>query len=223
MELIILGTGAALVILMLRNVLGRKTGNEGQGSSPISSRDALNQPAHQRPTTQVEPINAIGSDESDIDNFAEPGSNLSQALTEIQLADKSFEPQSFLTGAKAAYEMIVVAFAGGDKKDLKPLLSSEVYKNFESVIDGRKKRGETVETTFIGIDNAKMTGAALTGRIAEITIRFVSELISTTKNKDGAIIEGDPNQIFKVTDIWTFAHDVKSSDPNWELTATASG
>ena len=119
--------------------------------------------------------------------------------------------------------MIIAALAGGDKKALTPLLSPEVFKNFAKVIDQRASAKETVEQTFIGINNSKITNAALTNKIAEISIKFVSELISVTKKADGAVIHGDPNHVFRVTDIWTFSRDTTSSDPNWRVSATQSG
>lgn len=223
MELIILGTGAALVILMLRSVLGRKTGNERQRPSPIANRERLDAAEQDNVTPLPTALNADASEAGTIENHANTGSDLSQALTEIQLADRNFDADGFLSGGKAAYEMIITAFAKGDKRALKPLLGTDVYKSFESEIEARGARGESVETTFIGIDMAKISGAALTDKIAEITVKFVSELISVTKNSDGAVIGGDPNQIFKITDVWTFARDTKSNDPNWKLSATLAG
>lgn len=224
MELIILGTGAALVILMLRSVLGRKTGNERHRPSPIAQRERHEAGADEDNVTPLPTaLNAEATDAGTIENHADTGSDLSQALTEIQLADRNFDPDGFLSGGKAAYEMIITAFAKGDKRALKPLLGTDVYKSFESEIEARGARGESIETTFIGIDTAKISGAALTDKIAEITVKFVSELISVTTNSDGAVIGGDPNQIFKITDVWTFARDTKASDPNWKLSATLAG
>ena len=159
---------------------------------------------------------------SSIDEFAKPGSPLAQALTEIQLEDSSFDPGAFVSGANAAYEMIISAFAAGDKKALKPLLSEDVFSSFAGVVDGRKAAKESIEQTFIGINSTNIDKAAVTGKIAEITIKFVSELISVTKNADGAVIQGDPNHVFKVTDIWTFSRDTTSKDPNWRVSATIS-
>lgn len=223
-DIIVLGALAVIVVLMLRSVLGRRTGDEQERASnaahrreaAAAKRSSVNPVPASTPTSEASPSVSI-------DEFAEPGSKLAQTLTEIQLADKSFDPGAFVSGAKAAYEMIVTAFAKGDKKTLKPLLNDEIFKSFATVIDTRHKNGETAETTFVGISSSKIANAALTGKIAEITIRFVSELISSTKNSDGAIIEGDPNQVFKVTDVWTFSRDIRANDPNWKLTATAAG
>jgi predicted lipid-binding transport protein (Tim44 family) len=225
-EFVVLGTVAIVVLMMLRNALGRKTGNEEDRARTLHQKPAQETRMRESeapatiapvPTPQhkLEPVS--------IDEFAEPGSKLAQSLTEIQVQDNQFDPGIFLSGAKAAYEMIVNGFARDDKKAIRPLLAEDVFKNFSSVIDQRKSRGEKVETTFIGISSSEISAAALTNKIAEISVKFVSELISATKNSDGAIIDGDPNQIFKVTDVWTFSRDIKSNDPNWKLSATASG
>ncbi len=224
LDIIVLGALAVIVVLMLRSVLGRRTGDEHERASNAAQRreTAAAKRSAVNPVPPGAPANEA-SPSASIDEFAEPGSKLAQTLTEIQLADKSFDPGAFVSGAKAAYEMIVSAFAKGDKKILKPLLNDEIFKSFSSVIDDHHKNGETVETTFVGISSSKIASAALTGKIAEITIRFVSELISSTKNSEGAVIAGDPNQVFKVTDVWTFSRDIRAGDPNWKLTATAAG
>jgi predicted lipid-binding transport protein (Tim44 family) len=225
-EFVVLGTVAIVVVMMLRNALGRKVGNEEDRARPQDQKPAqetrTRESDGQAPMAPV-PAPQYKPEPISIDEFAEPGSKLAQSLTEIQVQDSQFDPGVFLSGAKAAYEMIVNGFARDDKKALRPLLAEDVYKNFSSVIDQRKSRGEKVETTFIGINNSEISAAALTSRVAEISVKFVSELISATKNSDGAIIDGDPNQIFKVTDIWTFSRDIKSNDPNWKVSATASG
>ncbi|TNE59753.1 MAG: Tim44 domain-containing protein [Alphaproteobacteria bacterium] len=221
-EFVILGTVAVIVLVALRSVLGRKTGNEEERAQTVHRRrEAAPTPGTLAPAPVADAPSA--AEPASIEDFAEPGSELAQGLSDIQMADRRFDPGTFLSGAKGAYEMIVGAFATDDKKALKPLLTPEVFASFTGVIDDRKSRGETVETTFIGINEAKLTEASLTGRIAEVTVRFVSELISLTKNSEGAVIEGDPTQVYKVADIWTFSRDVKSNDPNWKLSATASG
>lgn len=226
LDLVVLGIIAVVAVVMLRSILGRKNGDEESRSRARSlpPKEAQNMARDRAKPAPVGDHGAgLGAMSASIDEFAEPGSPLAQALTEIQLEDSSFDPGSFMTGARAAYEMIVEAFAAGDKKALKPLLSEEVFGNFVGAIDQRNQAKETVEQTFIGITKSEIAKAALTDRIAEITIKFVSELISVTKNADGAVIQGDPNQVFKVTDIWTFSRDTKSSNPNWRVSATASG
>lgn len=219
-DILVLGVVAVVAVLMLRSVLGKKTGNEENRAQSRQQRRSENADRKNAPQPIAEPV---APKVSSIDEFAAPGSPLAQSLTEIQLADSSFDPGTFMSGARGAYEMIISAFASGDKKTLQPLLSDEVFKSFAGVVDSRAKDNQTIEQTFIGINKSSVTGAALTDRIAEVTLKFVSELISVTKNADGAVIEGDPNHVFKVTDIWTFSRDTKSSDPNWRVSATVSG
>jgi predicted lipid-binding transport protein (Tim44 family) len=138
-------------------------------------------------------------------------------------ADSSFDAQAFITGARGAYEMIVNAYAEGDRRTLKSLLSREVYDGFEAAIAGREKRGETVENHFVSIDEAEVTSAELRGRTAQVTVRFVSKLITAIRDSAGKVIDGNAEKVSDVTDIWTFARDVTSRDPNWKLVATEAG
>ena len=160
--------------------------------------------------------------EAQIKTLAPEGTTLNESLRAIAKADHAFDPDSFLNGAKMAYEMIVTAFAEGDRKTLKPLLSREVYDGFVSAIDDRESRQEKIEFRFVGIDKAEITEAALRDASAQITIRFLSKLISATHDKAGQVIDGDPIHVGDVTDIWTFSRDVTSRDPNWKLVATES-
>jgi predicted lipid-binding transport protein (Tim44 family) len=108
----------------------------------------------------------------------------------------------------------------GDKSTLQPLLDDEVYQGFVQAIDDRNAAGETVDFTFIGLDKSDIVEAELAGSIAQITMRFKSQLISVTKDSDGRVIDGDPTEVTEMTDIWTFARDTGSGDPNWKLVAT---
>ena len=155
--------------------------------------------------------------------IAEPGSALASGLDAIAREDKSFDAKGFLTGARAAYDMIVTAYAAGDRKELKGLLGKEVYDGFETAIKEREQKGETVETRFVSIDGADLTAAEQRGKTAQVTVRFRSQLISVTRAKDGAVIDGNPDAVTDVTDVWTFARDVSSRDPNWKLVATEAG
>jgi predicted lipid-binding transport protein (Tim44 family) len=119
--------------------------------------------------------------------------------------------------------MIVTAFAEGDRRQLRSLLSREVFEGFDTVISERESRGETAETRFVSIDASKITGAELRGRTAQIIVRFVSKLISVTRDRSGAVIEGNAEKVTDVTDVWTFARDVSSRDPNWKVVATEAG
>jgi predicted lipid-binding transport protein (Tim44 family) len=106
---------------------------------------------------------------------------------------------------------------------LKNLLSREVFEGFEDAIRERQARGETVETRFVSIDKADIVGAEVRGRSVQVTVRFVSQLVSVTRDRGGAVIEGSPDKVTDVTDVWTFARDVSSRDPNWKLVATEAG
>lgn len=155
-----------------------------------------------------------------IEEAARPG------LIEVARLDPAFDPDSFIRGAKQAYEMIVTAFAEGNRKLLKDLLSRDVYDGFTRAITEREGRGEQIDQSFVGIDKADILESEVKSGIASITVRFVSQLISATRDKAGAIINGDPQRIKEVTDIWTFSRDVSSAkaraNPNWRLIATQS-
>ncbi|RMD60791.1 MAG: Tim44 domain-containing protein, partial [Alphaproteobacteria bacterium] len=143
-------------------------------------------------------------------------------LTQIQLADKNFDKDHFLAGARAAFEMVLNAYAAGDTKALRPLLSNDVYENFAGAIAERAKAGHTLETTLVGITEAAIVDAELQNKTAFITVKFVSEQVNVVRDKDGNVVEGDPNQVTRITDIWTFARNTRSRDPNWTLVATQS-
>ena len=125
--------------------------------------------------------------------------------------------------ARQAYEMVVMAFAEGDTRTLKNLLSREVYEGFEAAIREREQRGETIETRFVSIDKAEIIAAEVRARTAQITVRFVSQLVSVTRDRAGTVLDGAPDRVTEVTDVWTFARDVSSRDPNWKLVATEAG
>lgn len=221
-DFIVLGGLAAFIIWRLYGVLGRREGHE----NPTDLFSGRRAPADQRggnDNVVQMPGNPDRAVSADLASAAPEGSDLAEALMEVQLADRRFDVSSFVAGARQAYEMIVTAFAAGDRRELRGLLSDEVYDDFDSALRAREDEGQTVETTFIGIDDAEFTAAGMRGRMAEVTIRFVSEIISLTKNNDGVVIEGDPTTIRKVTDVWTFARDTSSTDPNWLLIATDEG
>jgi len=136
--------------------------------------------------------------------------------------DSAFDPRHFLSGARSAYEMIVLAFANGDRRALKDLLSSEVYESFEAAIKERERQEQKTETRFVSIDKAEIVGAEARDRAAQLTVRFVSQMISVTRDKAGTIVDGNPDKVADITDVWTFARDTTSRDPNWKLVGTGS-
>lgn len=211
---------AGFLILRLRSVLGRRTGNENRerwsprlpqrapvkpGAAPAGERPL---PDNVTPLPGREPASASGSP-------------LDAALTQIRLADPSFDPQQFASGARAAFEMIVTAFAQGDTGALRPLLADDVYDNFAAAIKGRQDAKQVLETTLIGIKAADIIEARMEGRTAYVTVKFVSEQVNVTRNAAGEVVDGDANRVAAVTDIWAFARNTRASDPNWALVQTS--
>ena len=226
---------AVFIFLRLRNVLGQRTGRERPPFDRLSTRDAVRTPAADSKVVTLPPRGAepatkpVEADEdaappsSPWQGIAEPGSPVAAGLDAIAAADATFDAKHFLTGARAAYEMVVTAFAEGDRRTLKNMLSREVYEGFEAAIREREGRGETVESRFVAIDKAEITAAELRGRTAHITVRFVSQLVSATRDRSGQVIDGSADKVTEVTDVWTFARDLSSRDPNWKLVATEAG
>lgn len=222
---------AIIVFWRLSTVLGRRTGSERPPVDPFAPREKLEKKLadgalperanrrHTEPAPANVPVSAAPAPPI-WEGFAAAGSAVAKGLEKIAAADRQFNPTAFLEGARTAYEMIVAAFATGDKQALKPLLSREVYEGFARAIDQRRQAGETLETSFVGINAAELVAADLSGKKASLTVRFVSEQISCRKDKSGDILEGDPKKIREISDIWTFERDVSSRDPNWTLVAT---
>ncbi|MEM7290001.1 MAG: Tim44/TimA family putative adaptor protein, partial [Pseudomonadota bacterium] len=156
----------------------------------------------------------------EIETLAKPRTKLNKGLNELYRADAGFSPKQFLSGANMAYEMIVNAFADGDHQSLKNLLSREVYEGFKNAIDERQSRGDVVKSSFVGIDDSEIKSAEIREQEAQISVRFESQIVSVTFDKDGKVIDGDENEVARVSDIWTFARDLRSNDPNWKLVAT---
>jgi predicted lipid-binding transport protein (Tim44 family) len=229
---------AVAIFFKLRSVLGRRTGHEqtrferykaqqearqrngelvGQDKIVTLPRRERGADEDTRPTA-VQQAQADG--EQRVRAFAGGNAEVSQGLVDIFRSDASFDPDHFLQGAKAAYEIIVTAFAEGNRRTLKNLLNSEVYDGFNNAIAERERRGEQIDQSFVGIKSADLVEAELKGGAAHLTIKFVSELISATRDRAGVVIGGDPKRIREVTDIWTFAREVVSRDPNWKLIAT---
>jgi predicted lipid-binding transport protein (Tim44 family) len=221
---------AVFIFLRLRSVLGQRTGRERPPYDPYAAREPV-RPAPEKvvalPNRASEPATpkpvAPAAPGERWKGIAEAGTPIAAGLDAIAGVDAAFDAKHFLTGARAAYEMIVNAYAEGERRTLKNLLSREVYDGFESAITEREKRGDTVESRFVSIDNAEIAGAELRGRNAQVTVRFSSKLVSATRDRNGNVIDGNAEKVTDVTDIWTFAHDVSARDPNWKLVATEAG
>ncbi|MDL2406441.1 Tim44/TimA family putative adaptor protein [Rhizobium calliandrae] len=217
---------AVLIFFQLRSVLGRRTGNEKPPRDLYGSPDSATGPtAPDAGKVVTLPRRDVAEDEdrfAAIDAFAAAGTPLNDSLRELNKADPSFNPKEFVNGARMAYEMIVMAFADGDRKALKGLLSREVYEGFDAAIAEREAKGEKVKSTFVGIDKADLLSAEMKGTEAFVTMRIVSQMISATYDKAGALIDGDAEAVAEISDLWTFARDSRSRDPNWKLVATES-
>ena len=189
-DIVLLAIVAGIIILRLRNVLGK-----GAEDGPARAKKSVVVDA------QFEDVNPSRSGEN------------------INL--KEFKEETFLKGAQAAYEMIVNAFAAADKKTLKELTSPEVYKSFVSVLDERKNKKYVNQFTFIGIKKTKVENVDKKDSFYTVKTRFVSEIISCIKDANNNIIEGSPEEIQTVNDVWSFSRDLNSDDPTWSLTEIA--
>jgi len=225
---------AVVAIWKLRSVLGRRTSDdEARIEQRIRAQQAREQAAGRDkvvtlPRRDVEEAGPVRADQATVSEVearlktyaSDPA--VERGLLAILRAEPSFDPEHFLSGAKQAYEMIVTAFAEGNRKILKDLLSREVFDGFTAAIADREKRGEQIDQSFVGINRADIVEAELKNGIAQITVKFVSQLISATRDRSGEVIHGDPQRIKEVTDIWSFAREVASRNPNWRLVATQS-
>ena len=225
-DIVLFAAIAIFLVLRLRSVLGRRTGAErrrdlfsppaemgkegpGQGKViPLPDRTALHEEAPDSDGPELE--------------AAPSGNPVEAGMARIGSADRGFSGEGFLAGARAAFEMIVGAYATGDTAALRPLLSDDVYERFVGAIRTREREGRKLETTLVGIKEATIIEAALQDRTATVTVKFVSDQINVTRDSDGNVVEGDPSMVTPVTDLWTFTRNVRSRDPNWALVATRS-
>jgi predicted lipid-binding transport protein (Tim44 family) len=221
---------AVFIFLRLRSVLGQRTGRERPPYDPYAARETARPSTNDNVVTLPRPTDVAAKPAEDAPpaaerwkGIAEKDSAAAAGLDAVVAQDPTFDPKHFLTGARAAYEMIVTAYAQGDRRNLKTLLAKEVYDGFEAAINEREGRGEKAETRFVAIDKSDIIGAEVKGKTAQITVRFVSQLVSVTRDRDGNVIDGNPDKVTDVTDVWTFARDLGSRDPNWKLVATEAG
>ncbi len=235
LDIIFLAMVAGFIFFRLRGVLGRRTGNERPPAERRQKQDGAPAEDHQNANQQDNENNVVSlPDRSRVDQ-AEDSVNIKPeeeaalwaedspvgaGLTKIKLADHRFEPTTFSEGARGAYEMIVDAFAKGDRDALRPLLNDQVYENFVAAIDDREDKGQTLETMVVAINASEIVDAELKDKIAEVTVKFVSEMVSVTRDEDGEVLPDQPSGTLEVTDIWTFARDTRNRDPNWQLIET---
>jgi predicted lipid-binding transport protein (Tim44 family) len=223
-DIVLFAMIAGFLVLRLRSVLGRRTGNERQRPDPFGAKRDRRTTSPQSPQPDDKVIglpdhSARGPAEAAPTAADDP---LAAGLTQVRIADPAFEPASFIDGAKAAFEMIIAGFAKGDAAMLRPLLNDSVYADFAAAIDERKKAGHTLETTLVGVKSADILEARVEGRVAFVTVKFVTEQVNVTRDSSGAVVEGDAARVAPVTDIWTFARNTRARDPNWTLVETRS-
>ena len=210
--IILLAMVAAFLGLRLYSVLGKRTGAEQDFVRPVEG-GAGNTPP--RPVAARPEPHVVGGDTPRaLDMRAETG------LRAIVQADRSFNITAFAGGAQAAYKMILEAYWSGDKDALRDLTDDDVYASFVEAIDARAEKGEVMENRLLRIEEARIVDAALEGGEAQVTVRFVSDIAALVRNAEGAIIAGSMTDAVEETDVWTFARDVRSQDPNWRLIDT---
>ncbi|MEM9026909.1 MAG: Tim44/TimA family putative adaptor protein [Pseudomonadota bacterium] len=228
---------AVIAILKLRSVLGRRTSDdEARIDRRIRAREAQERAAAAGEKVVTLPGRTNDGDgpsadsnadreaiRERIETFAGDDRQLNSSLMDIAGVEPSFDPEHFMSGAKQAYEMIVMAFAEGNQRLLRDLLSADVFEGFSEAISDREAAGQQVDQSFVGINSAKMIEAELKdGHLANLTVKFVCQLISATRDRDGEVLSGDPQRVQEVTDVWTFSRDLRSNDPNWRLIGTQS-
>ena len=227
---------AIFILWKLRSVLGSRNDDEKEpppnlflrrpqgpvNPGPSSNNDNAAKPLESQPVAApLPPVEVSGVDRWKA--YAEPGSKVAQGLDAVAGTDISFGIESFVAGAKIAYDMILAAFAAGDRQTLQNLLDQDVYQSFVAAIAAREARGETMKTTVESINSISIEEASLRMRVAQITLRIRAKVITATENSDGKVIEGSLDQPVELIDIWTFARDTQSRDPNWKLIATQTG
>ncbi len=214
-QLLVLAAIAVFLIVRLANVLGNRDGFEKRTTTRSSDDEVT-------PVATTDPKTRGSSNSAEIHRHVPEGSTSAKALSRMSSAEAGFSIDEFLDGAKGAYEMILMAFENGDIDDIVPLLSDDVRDAFVDVIGEREDRGLSVDAQFVGIREVKLESAEYDGstRLGELTVQFVAELTSVVKDANDKIIEGNPTEIKRQKDVWTFARKMGSSDPNWKLVAT---
>ena len=215
LDIVIFAMLAGYLVFQLRRVLGRRTGQEEQRRT---------NPFKRQPDDAAENDNVIAlADRAANESPADEAANLDpemNGLTQLKIVDPDFDDREFLRGAKGAFEWIVAAFSRGDRKELGNLLSPSLFESFEAAIDQRESANETLETTISSMKSATIDDVTLEGSLVSITVEFVTDQVKVTRNAQGDVVGGDPNRIDTLTDIWIFARDLRSRDPNWQLVGT---
>jgi predicted lipid-binding transport protein (Tim44 family) len=212
-EIFFLAMLAGFIGLRLYHVLGRRTGHEKPVADPFrpSKPDAVRPAGRLRSDTDA-PIM--------IDLPPDVAPDVRPGLEQVARADRNFAADRFLAGAQGAYAMVLESFWKGDVDQLSDLVSDEMLANFRAALDARKASGERIENRLLQVDRAQIVGAHMTGTMAEITVRFDAEIVTVTRDAEGRVIAGDPNQSVETHDLWTFSRHTASDDPAWLLVAT---
>jgi predicted lipid-binding transport protein (Tim44 family) len=222
-DIIILAMVAGFIVLRLRSVLGRRTGHEPTRDPRPEEGYARGAPTSPDNVVTLPNNGQRRTREGALDiEPAYQGTPMEPGLVQIKMADPAFSVGRFLEGAAKAFEIVVAAYARNDTDTLKPLLSPDVYAQFASAIQEREERGETMETELVVLKPPKVESITVDGTRAAIDVRFQSEQVNVIKNRSGEIVDGDREHVDSVTDVWTFARDLGSRDPNWVLVATRS-
>jgi predicted lipid-binding transport protein (Tim44 family) len=216
-DVLLFGLLAAFLFFRLRSVLGQRTGHERQRPNPMSGPESPIETGSARDNVISMPERG---EAGKLGGVAPAGGVLPLGLAAIKRADPDFNEEEFLGGARAAFEMIVDAFSRGESSVLQPLLAPDVMQQFDGAIQQRRANGETMETTLHSVKAIAIADAQMDGPKAVITIRYVTEQTNVTRDRAGSILDGDPKLTETATDLWTFARDVRTKDPNWLLIAT---
>lgn len=216
-ELLVLIALAAIVLYRLKMVIGSRTGHEGTPDY-VRRRDEARQSEEGRAVPVPDPVDFDEEPQAPV-----TGDN-AEALARIREIEPDFDVDGFVEGARGAYEMILMAYEEGDRDTLQSLLSPDVYQAFETGISAREEKGLRVEARFIGVRDAGVEELAFEPdtRIADVTVRFVGELITSVRDAENRVVEGDPNEVRRQSDVWTFSREMGSVDPNWLLTGTGN-
>jgi predicted lipid-binding transport protein (Tim44 family) len=216
-EIVFLAMLAGFIGLRLFSVLGRRTGEERK---PVTDIYGEPQAEGAGVSPRTSPADAAPAREIEVPVGASPA--LGAALRQIAKADPAFSPAHFVEGAQAAYRIVLESFWASDLDGLKPLVSDDVFDNFERAVVHRKAEGHSLDNRILSIDRAEITEAELDGAMAEVTVRFVTQLIAVTRDESGAIVHGAADETLEVHDVWTFSRHTRSEDPSWLLIATDS-
>ncbi|HYZ61825.1 MAG TPA: Tim44/TimA family putative adaptor protein [Acetobacteraceae bacterium] len=215
-DLLLFGMIAAFLVLRLRSILGRRTGFERSRAE----RGPVQVPGMGRPVGPV--VDGTMEPAAPARPVPDPASPVGAVLVRMRQVDRNFDPARFLSGAEAAFRMIVAAFAAGDRVALRPLLSDETYRSFEQAIATREANGETQRSEIRAINQASIEQASLAGTIGSITVKFVSDQVAETLDRNGTPVAGT-DAVTEITDVWSFERDLAQPDPAWRLTAARSG